>query len=207
MHIDNINKHTYEISKPYIDNFRIALDVGARNGDYAKYLAEDFDHSHCFEPRQQYKKRFKRALENNLNKATWHPVALGEEEKNVTMIGPVVLNLEDKQYKSKKGGVVRAVNRLAKKFSELNVKQKRLDDYSFDDVDYIKIDVEGHELNVLKGAVKTIERCKPIIVIEQNRVTERYGKGNKFDAKNFLISLGYEVVAFDMAYDYILKYK
>ncbi len=33
-------------------------------------------------------------------------------------------------------------------------------------IDFIKIDVEGAEMFVLKGAEKTIQRCKPIIVFE-----------------------------------------
>jgi FkbM family methyltransferase len=33
-------------------------------------------------------------------------------------------------------------------------------------IDFIKVDVEGHELNCVRGAAKTIERCKPAWLIE-----------------------------------------
>lgn len=36
------------------------------------------------------------------------------------------------------------------------------------DVGFIKVDVEGHEIHVLHGAVKTIERCRPKMVLEAN---------------------------------------
>jgi FkbM family methyltransferase len=53
-------------------------------------------------------------------------------------------------------------------FSEVRVAV--LDDYikenKIDKVDAIKIDVEGFELNVLKGARKTIEQFKPILFME-----------------------------------------
>ena len=41
-----------------------------------------------------------------------------------------------------------------------------LDTYEFYNVSVIKIDVEGHELEVLKGAKSTIEKNRPVIVIE-----------------------------------------
>lgn len=34
-----------------------------------------------------------------------------------------------------------------------------------DKIDYIKMDIEGEELNALKGGIKTIKRCRPIMAI------------------------------------------
>ncbi|MHB1245451.1 MAG: FkbM family methyltransferase [Sulfuriferula sp.] len=45
---------------------------------------------------------------------------------------------------------------------------KTLDACQLDRLEFIKIDVEGMELDVLKGAVGTIERCKPVIFAECN---------------------------------------
>lgn len=41
-----------------------------------------------------------------------------------------------------------------------------LDDFNFENVSLIKIDVEGMELEVLQGAVDTLERCSPMIMFE-----------------------------------------
>lgn len=50
----------------------------------------------------------------------------------------------------------------------INVPMKRLDEVAGEmtRVDYIKIDTEGAEWNVIKGAVRTIERHRPIITFE-----------------------------------------
>lgn len=50
----------------------------------------------------------------------------------------------------------------------IDVKTDTLDNILPQDyhVDLIKIDVEGAEFNVLKGAYKTLSRCKPIIIFE-----------------------------------------
>ena len=49
----------------------------------------------------------------------------------------------------------------------INVNIKRLDDIiNATDVDVIKIDVEGAELGVLRGAVKLIEQCRPPLCLK-----------------------------------------
>jgi FkbM family methyltransferase len=61
-----------------------------------------------------------------------------------------------------------------------------LDSYSLD-CGFMKIDVEGYELEVLRGAVQTIERCKPIMYIEDDRQ-------NKSSAlRTFIRELGYSI--------------
>lgn len=49
---------------------------------------------------------------------------------------------------------------------EIKAPQMRLDDLALNNVAVIKIDVEGAESAVLKGAEETIRRCKPHIFIE-----------------------------------------
>ena len=60
---------------------------------------------------------------------------------------------------------------------------KRLDDFSFDNIDFIKIDVEKSEYDLLLGAEKTLKKHSPVIFIEifrekydqVNRLLNRYG--------------------------------
>jgi FkbM family methyltransferase len=51
-------------------------------------------------------------------------------------------------------------------YQRVTVPQLTLDSYNFTDVDIIKIDVEGYELQVLEGAVQTIANNRPIVQIE-----------------------------------------
>ena len=51
-------------------------------------------------------------------------------------------------------------------YPRVEIDQRTLDSYQFEDVDIIKIDVEGYELLVLEGATTTISRNRPIIQIE-----------------------------------------
>jgi hypothetical protein len=78
-----------------------------------------------------------------------------------------------------------------------------LDGFDFQDVDYIKIDVEGFEKKVLLGGVRTIERCNPVIVIEQNHVVLEGEE--QYSAKEYLESIGYRNVAVDRrGWDFVM---
>ena len=57
---------------------------------------------------------------------------------------------------------------------------------------FIKVDVEGAELMVLKGAIKTIKKSRPIVMIEiEDRWIESYGIKRK-DISNFFSDLNYQ---------------
>ena len=51
--------------------------------------------------------------------------------------------------------------------------QKRLDEYDFHDISFIKIDVEGFELEVVEGARETLRRERPTLLVE---IDEAYSK-------------------------------
>ena len=49
--------------------------------------------------------------------------------------------------------------------SSIDIETKRLDDYGFVNVDYMKIDVQFFELSVLQGAVQTLKFNDPLVCI------------------------------------------
>lgn len=69
-----------------------------------------------------------------------------------------------------------------------------LDQIPLEDCDLLKVDLEGAELRALEGARQTLERWRPVIVVEViERQLRRYG--DTPDALHrFLTGLGYELV-------------
>ena len=80
-------------------------------------------------------------------------------------------------------------------YQRVSVPQTTLDSYNFTDVDIIKIDVEGYELQVLEGAVATIAQNRPIVQIECVEIQPRaFGKTiqdlmDYFTGRNYVITL------------------
>lgn len=150
---------------------RRAVDVGGHVGLWSAHLAKRFAQVDAFEPVQTHRECFVRnVIHPNVR---LHAAALGNEH------GTVLLKVPD----GSSGGT--HVSDQGEE-APLHV----LDEYAFDDVDFLKIDCEGYELHVLEGARETLERCKPAIIVEQKPGrAEKYALG-RTDAIPFLKSLG-----------------
>jgi FkbM family methyltransferase len=87
-----------------------------------------------------------------------HVVALGARAGELTLNIPVRDGNPERSlasFRAAEGDVTRLI-----------VPIKKLDDYGFTDVTMIKIDVEGFESDVIEGARETIEREKPLLLVE-----------------------------------------
>ena len=172
-----------EMALSYCHKFRRALDIGGHVGLWSRPLSKVFTEVIAFEPHPEYQKLF--AL--NAPKAKLIPVALGEESRKVGLMVPE--GNTGAAYVSEGDGY----------------DMVRLDDYEYRDIDLIKIDVEGYELGVLKGARRTLVTNNPVIVIEQKPHPHFSDRWGKLDAIKFLCEgFDYKVVN-RVIDDWILK--
>ena len=65
-----------------------------------------------------------------------------------------------------------------------------IDSLDLPDVSFIKIDVEGYEMPVLEGARITLERDRPMVLVEQNGNEELHYGRPRDEASRFLEILG-----------------
>ena len=143
-----------EVAYKYVTDFSIAVDVGANVGLWAKPLTEKFKRVIAFEPLEQVYS----CLENNVQNLNVeiHKHALGNVNDNVRMV-----------YDSENTG-----GSFVSEVGTGDIIIKRMDDLNLPKFGLLKIDCERHELQVLKGAMDTILKYKPIIVCEQQADTD-----------------------------------
>ena len=165
----------------YLDNYRVAIDIGANVGLWARDICNNFQHAHLFEP---YDKNIECLKENLLqyNNYTIHEYALS----NMHGVGNLYFN------ESSLGGSSLNPNGFLNLMKK-KVLKKRLDDYSFKNIDYIKIDVQFHELEVIEGSIETLKNNNPVMCVEAaRRNTEELNYVKKF--VKLLESLNYKIV-------------
>lgn len=101
------------------------------------------------------------------------------QRNHLSNVVPVNVGLGDKAEtttitfaaNNRSGGFVSDICRPEMGHVTENIEIRRLDDiwYKFDNrLDFIKIDVEGFEGNVIRGALNLLEQHKPIVVLELN---------------------------------------
>lgn len=161
---------------------RVAIDIGAHVGFWSRYLADHFTKVLAFEPVPEHIECFKKNLVkekregSHLSYVVLHPVALGNVNSSMLITttpdnsGNAHVTPDNASIQDLRGG--KAVTKVL---------VKRLDEIPRNEeiVDFIKIDVEGYELEVVRGGEKLIKTTKPILVIEQKPGNgSRYGYGD-----------------------------
>ena len=156
------------------------LDIGSNIGNHTLYLFQKklIQSAYCFEPVQDTFRMFEKNISiNNLqNKVKLFNAGVGESHGTAQIASYNQENTGMSQLKISNDG---------------NIPIIAIDDIKFDyNISFVKIDVEGFELNVIKGMLGTIKKYKPTLFIEIR---------NKFfdDISKHLTPIGYEYLKFD----------
>jgi len=123
------------------------VDVGAHVGSWTQHFAQKCREVHAFEPqRSTYDRLCAGIRQAGLPNVTCHAVALGAT-------GEVDLHVISADGG---GSTLRPRSELGPALAVERVSGAQLDDFALDDVGLIKIDAEGAEAAVLRGAARTL---------------------------------------------------
>jgi FkbM family methyltransferase len=135
---------------------RVALDVGTWYGPWTLALASRFEQVIGVEPNAAVAARLRGALPANCRLEQW---AASDNAGTALLHAPEALGAEGV-------GSLRAPPGEEGSGSTSEVATRTIDSLELTDVDFVKLDVEGHELEALAGARATIERCRPVLLVE-----------------------------------------
>jgi FkbM family methyltransferase len=187
----HINESIY-LNKILTSNM-VFVDLGANQGEFtliaSKYIKSGKIIS--FEPVSTNFKRLKKNIELNQIKNI-ELNQFGLSDKNITL--PIYTNPNIAEGGINEGLSTLFIDGNKNQFEE-NVELKIFDELYFqtlERLDFIKIDIEGSELFALKGMEKSIEKFKPILLIEINNECFKSAGYDANDVLDFLNEFNYK---------------
>lgn len=166
---------------PKLPRDSVCLDIGANIGNHSLAFANHFTLVHAFEPNPNVF----RVLQINANlksNITTHMVGCSSSEAEIAVVerrgnlGSTGIGLPESNHAKERVIFHVAPLDLMKLFDEN------------DRVSFVKIDVEGHEAETIRGAANTYLQHQPVIAMEVGRKTVSNGSNAALDA---LKELGY----------------
>ena len=148
------------------------VDVGANIGNHAMFFASHFSQVLAFEQNPLPHRFLKLNQELSNGVITSHQLALSDKS-GTTKLATTPFNLGKSKVSSSSKTVV------------LEIKTERFDNLAIDfQIGLIKIDIEGHELEVLRGMQSLITNQRPLLAVET--------KLPNFELTQLLSSAGYK---------------
>jgi FkbM family methyltransferase len=170
------------------------IDIGANQGEFTLFAAKKIKNGfvHAFEPTP-----FQLGLlEHNLILNKFENVSIhkfGLFDKNCTM------DVFTSDNPESDGAVNEGLSSLFKaggrNIVEATIELKVFDELFFDvldRLDVVKIDIEGAELFALKGMMKSIDKFRPLILMEINEIAMQEAGYTKEDLLSFLLPFEYK---------------
>jgi len=170
--ISKMFKYSVNVKTQYLEDFvdfnnKVFLDIGGFDGDTTELFFNNtnISSSHIFEPSKINLQNAKNRLKD-FDSVTYHNFGLSNKSQS--------LRFSDGQGSSSK----------ISNSGDL-IEFRSLDSLNLSNVGILKIDVEGHDLQVLKGAYNTLIKHKPLIMVAI------YHSGNDFiDIYKYLKTIG-----------------
>jgi FkbM family methyltransferase len=163
------------------DRQHVAIDIGANMGEFAFFMARHAGTVVAFEPNRDLWPALRRLLGGGVRlESAALSSAPGDATFRYVEDNTGVATVETRNPLSMIGNQAEVRTRT--------VELRTLDSFGLDRVSFIKIDVEGHEEAVIEGAIETLRRNRPSLLIESE---DRHNKGAPDRLTARLAALGY----------------
>lgn len=196
--IKRSDEQEINLVKKFIKSGTDSIDVGVYRGVYSYEMSKYSEKVHSFEPNPIIFKYINKNLKKFIKNIHLYNFALSNQNKTINLKIPIRNSNSNKEifeeyYEMGKATIHNENN--FENYENFEIQTKKIDELSFDNkISFIKIDVEGHELEVIEGAINTIKRDKPVLLVE---IEKQYTKKEVAESINFINSLGYKSYFFN----------
>ena len=144
------------------------VDIGSNIGFFSLIASRYFDQIISFEPTVETINSFRRNISlNKIKNICLEPIGLSDIEGQM-ILNENPLNMGGNSFEEMDREMVQSSHR--DDWVSYNVDVLTLDNYmstnSIEAIDLIKIDVENHEPNVVRGAINTLKKFRPLVYME-----------------------------------------
>ena len=190
--IRNKDENEIELLERFIKPGTDSIDVGVYRGVYSYEMSKYSKNVHSFEPNPIIFEYINKNLKKIINNIFLYNYALSNKNQVIDLKVPIrneKYNRENFEEFYELGRATIHQENTFKMYEKFQITSKKIDEFNFkNNISFIKIDVEGHELEVIKGGEEIISKNKPILLVE---IEERYSQNKVSDTINYINKLGY----------------
>ena len=180
----------FDVYKEHLGKGKVAIQAGGHFGMHPRMLAEIFETVYTFEP----------------DSYSFHCLVNNCQLNNIKKFNCVLGDTHGMMYQKYDGQYNRGVNFYdlpiigetpitqirdvldVDKTALVNIPQICIDDLNLSSCDLIHLDIEGSEDRVIKGAINTLQKFKPVLILESLNI----------EGHEIICSLGYSKVYADI---------
>ena len=172
-----------------------SVDVGVYRGVYSYKLSQISKYVHSIEPNPLIFPYLERNLKKIIKNLTLYNIAASDSEGETNLKIPKRFDIKNKDnyeelYRLGASTIHEKNDLNNDDYISKKIKKNTLDNLLYNKkIGFIKIDVEGHEKNVIIGATEIIKRNKPTLLVE---IEERHTQDNVINIINFINNYGYK---------------
>jgi FkbM family methyltransferase len=186
-HISGYQKRQRLAALGYVKDFSLCVDVGAHVGIFSRHFAKFFERVIAIEPIESLRECLRQNVPDNVEIL---PVAV-TDDVGICSLTVLATHNSGCSFINSDIRVLSPDIQQGHIYQSVTVPSVTIDSLDLPSLGLIKIDVQGADHLVMRGAAKTMKRCKPVVLIEEKPIGGPNGPVQHIaDIVEFMHSLG-----------------